>query len=331
MELLPEELLAEILSYITRYEEICVVCKVCSQWHRIIWGLRPSLRLERFSKLLDHQEGFTDLLQHTTRLKRLFMPTNTSNSMMEHISRLSSLKYLGLRRCRELDDEGLKELHRLQLEGISLSCSWNISHLDFLRTMSGTLNYLELRGCDLLTDESFISLAEKSNGQQFDKLTNLDIRDCNKITDAGIEVICSLMPNLERLDVSGCPITFAASKNIAKLKHLRVLILWGCQQLDDLALSFLAQLPQLQSLNLVECDLITDRGLSFIAASKALTSLELGSPGLSDHGVKQLLSHAQRLSNLSIFSTSEALTEEHHLLCRQQYPQLHFQHVRLVA
>ena len=158
---LPEEILAEIFSFIHNPTDVRKIGFVCYAWHKLVWGSRTYLNLRNFPEILEGNQ-----LQYTLRLTRytsfLQMPHETTDNHVCKIGcLLPYLKVLYLKRCRNITNAGMDYLSKRKLEKLYLSTSWNISTLDFLVGSTSSLTTLEIRGLDQLTDESFISLASK--------------------------------------------------------------------------------------------------------------------------------------------------------------------------
>ena len=328
---LPEELIAYILSFLKKYKDVGRAAQVCSLWRRLAWAVVPELHLRKFSSVLE-LSVFENLLSSVPYASYIQLHSEASNSHIHLIHKhLNHLQVLNLRRCREITNEGLTVFENRGLRKVYLSTSWNISNLDFLAGSCHTLKSLELRGCDLLTSETFVSLRKKTRGKQFLQITYLDLRDCRLLDDLTFRVIADLMPNLKQIDASGCAITVDGIQQLTKLHQLGTLLLWGCNQLTDNALKILTTFPLLKKLNLIDCDLLSDHGLRYLSKCRELHYLELGSIGLTNRGVDYIF-NLESLKQLSILSSTTNLTrEEIQQFIDSRKPELEFQYVQLAV
>ena len=320
MENIPDELLVHIFSSFRTYQEFIVLSCVCKKWNEIIWHLQQQLHLIKFKKIL--QEDLLErLLVKIPAIKTIEMPTQTEDRHIDILSNFVSLEKLSLRRCIQLTDEGINPIEKLtNLKELHLSCSWNLKKLDFLTSLVNSIEQIELRGCDMLTSDTFTCL-QQTTPEKFIKLTKLDLRDCIKVDDTGIEAIVNIMPNLTLLDVAGTKVTVIGAQAIATLHNLEVLILWGCSGIDDSSLSILSSSRSLKHLNLIDCVSITDVGLRHLSENKSLVSVELGGKLFSDLGLASL-ARIPTLERLLVISENPALTEAKVQEIIKKYPAL---------
>lgn len=130
-------------------------------------------------------------------------------------------------------------------------------------------------------------------------LSELSLRDDNRITDAGLEYI-GRFQELEFLDLHGAPITDAGLLQLARLRSLNRLDL-GQTRITGTGLAAFREARQLWGLSLDSTQL-TDAGLSSIGQFPALARLSLRNVPISGAGLDQL----QRLRTLSGLSLSGA-------------------------
>ncbi|HEY9785340.1 MAG TPA: hypothetical protein V6D17_08060 [Candidatus Obscuribacterales bacterium] len=106
--------------------------------------------------------------------------------------------------------------------------------------------------------------------------------------DAEIARIVRELPQLEELDISYMPtITNRCLDHVAKLKHLRVLILEKTK-IDDAGVAKLLCINTLTYLNLSQTK-ITDASLALLSKMPALSTLNLAATSVTDKGLEHLL------------------------------------------
>ncbi len=92
-------------------------------------------------------------------------------------------------------------------------------------------------------------------------LTNLNLYDCNQITDEGLPHLKTI--NLTSLNLSWFnQITDNGLSHLKTFINLTVLSLYQCKQITDNCLSHLKTLISLTYLSFYDCNQITDNGLS---------------------------------------------------------------------
>mmetsp|Transcript_13636 Transcript_13636/g.21498 ORF Transcript_13636/g.21498 Transcript_13636/m.21498 type:complete len:336 (+) Transcript_13636:1-1008(+) len=309
IEVLPEELLGEIFSYLWFFADVRRVGLVCKLWHAVVWTSRTGVYLRKFPQILEGNQ-FQYLLRSAPYISLLQMPADTTDNHVCKIGfLLPHLKHLQLRRCRNVSDTGIAWLSNLKLEELYLSTSWNISTLDFLVQSAETLHTLELRGCDLITDNSLRSLGKLlGNNNKFYSVKDLDLRDCKGLTEEGFKIVVDLFPNVKLLDVSGCAINLQSIIAFKGLCKLEKLYLWGCQMLTDECIEQISIYKHLMRLNIIECDTLTDLSCKFLMRS-TIQYLEIGGLLFTDEGIPSLLK-IKNLTHLGIISNTTNITKE---------------------
>ncbi|PRP74630.1 hypothetical protein PROFUN_03552 [Planoprotostelium fungivorum] len=177
------------------------------------------------------------------------------------------LKFLNIRGCNRIDNEGLKSIHYLQ-------------HLEDL----------SIRACTKITDEGLTRLPPS--------LVRLDVESLSKITSVGF----SYFPrNLKKLNASCCSLVDDdAIANLPRTMHQ--LDFSNCDKITDFGLSHLPD--GLLSLNLAACKRITNKGMSFLP--KTIQILDLGScVQLTDNGLSHLPSNLRHLDMPSCSITDD--------------------------
>lgn len=328
---LPEELLVHIFEKLsTRYRDVHSASLVCRLWFKLAWSSVHTLYLRKFPNVLEGNHLLFSLV-HCVQTSVLHLPPDTTDRHLQMLETAPLLQEIYIRRCRNITDAGLMCLSSMELKEIYLSTSWNISSLAFLRNSVKSLTHLELRGCDLIGDQSLIDL-EQACSHPFYQMKYLDLRDCNSITTLGLSILTMLMPTLRMLDASGCPLTDESLEAISTLRHLEDLWMWGCVDISNDGLRHLGRIPHLKRLSILDCEEIDDRGLKILKDSATLQAIELGGRGrITLQGFRWLL-YIPTLTNISIVSNTPALIEEELVALKEQHkPTLNLQYVQLFA
>ncbi len=214
---------------------------------------------------------------------------NITDDGLKEVSKLKNLTWLNLRWCN-ITNEGLKEVSKLE-NLTSLNLSWcNITD-DGLKDVSKlkTLTSLSLSGCRKITYEGLKEVSKLEN------LTSLNLALCTKITAEGLKEV-SKLKNLTLLDLVGCTeITNEGLKEVSKLENLTWLDLAGCTEITDEGLKEVSKLENLTWLSLWKCN-ITDEGLKEVSKLKNLTSLHLAlCTKITDEYIADFKSHYENI------------------------------------
>ena len=139
-----------------------------------------------------------------------------------------------------------------------------------------SLQKLNLRACDNVTDAALAHLSEGLSGCGGSSISDLDVSFCDKIgdtalnhmsqglfrlktlslsacriSDDGLAQIASSLPELEVLHIGQC--SRVTDKGVARiadnLRHLTSIDLYGCTRVSTLGKDCLAKLPRLKTLN----------------------------------------------------------------------------------
>ncbi|MEX1013281.1 MAG: hypothetical protein WD595_03450 [Waddliaceae bacterium] len=185
------------------------------------------------------------------------------------LAKEKSASHIDLSNCM-IGDMQLKEVAEIEsLRSIDLHESsffgTSLVHLSKLRS----LERINLRGCGTLEDEDLKFLSDHPN------LRDLDISECDRITDIGIGHLAGLI-NLQSLDLTAClKVTDEGIKIVSALKQLEHLQLMGLENITDESLEYLANLPNLQTLDLMLCTQVTEKGLVKLAVLEDLDSVSI--------------------------------------------------------
>jgi hypothetical protein len=165
--------------------------------------------------------------------------------------RLTSLRKLHVRDCREFDDAMVERLAGLaRLESLVI-------------TNSG------------IGDAAVAVIAGACPG-----LVELDLSSNVNLTGAAMKSIASL-GKLERLDLMQTRFNDLQLRRLAKLPELRIVDLRGTMDAGDMTLGVLGRLPHLRALK-HRSSIVTDEGLAELAQNRALESLLIQDFAITD-------------------------------------------------
>lgn len=136
------------------------------------------------------------------------------------------------------------------------------------------LSHLNLRQCDQLTNDGFISLIKVQP-----HLIHLDLTLSVRITDPSLMMICET------------------------LKELKVLKLRHCRSLTDVSVKMIADLPQLEVLDISECEFITSAAILDGVASRrneVLKELYLSALNICERAITKVTENLPQLRVLDL-------------------------------
>ena len=240
--------------------------------------------------------------------------SNVTSSAMRILSRsCSSLEYLNVSWCRNLDASALKPvvkacpcLKDLHLSELSLDDEELLLEL----FEANTLERLLMSHCARLDDNSLRILLH-GRDPEIDpftelpmvparKLRHLDLSRCSGITDAGIKYLAHAVPNLEMLQLSYCKEVTDESlveviRTTPRLTHLDL------EEMDHITNHTLTELAKadcaatLQHLNLSYCENIGDTGmLQILKRCPNIRSLDLDNTRVSDLTIMELCTQMRK-------------------------------------
>lgn len=272
--------------------------------------------------------GVTDrglqYIRNLQSLEYLALPARVTNKGVAYVAELPSLKGLYFSNMRNrVTNTGLRHLAKLtSLEELYLiGQRMGDAGLKYLRDLL-RLKYLALNGGGF-TDKGMVHVKDISSLRILSFHESLP-----RITDAGM-VHISYMPNLELLCLHGIKdITDEGIAHLTKMHSLRKLEI-GSSQVTDKGLAYLSQIKTLERLELpqdqkgitdkgltylgmlpnlrhlaisriyfidpkMNKEYYTDKGLAELANCRLLEELYIGSPGVTDEGMR----HVAKLTNL---------------------------------
>mmetsp|Transcript_18855 Transcript_18855/g.30944 ORF Transcript_18855/g.30944 Transcript_18855/m.30944 type:complete len:317 (+) Transcript_18855:474-1424(+) len=239
----------------------------------------------------------------------------------------SRLRLLHIRGCRDISDRGVSVVVRKcqQLRDLDISkcpllttgCLWEM--IPALKSKGPARDWEDIsspdiddadivRGCPHMTRLSMAGVV-RLDDQIISRLVGLeylDLSDCFKVGNTGIQRAVRGCPQLHSLYLRGCKeVTDASVKTIAmQLKQLTELDLSWCQ-ITDASLKYLCNTVRLRSLSMAYCQKISSRATSAMAPH--LTSLKFLNlaecSNIDDTALRSLLSQCPSLKTIIAIGT----------------------------
>lgn len=139
------------------------------------------------------------------------------------------------------------------------------------------------------------------------KILEIDLQQCNLITNGPISSLLSKGECLRELRLAGCDLVddnaFLSLPTTRSFDHLRILDLTACHRLTDNAVVKIVEAaPRLRNLVLAKCRWITDVSVFAISRlGKNLHYVHLGHCGqITDDGVKKLVTNCNRIRYIDL-------------------------------
>ncbi|XP_040567089.1 uncharacterized protein [Lepeophtheirus salmonis] len=320
---LDDELLIKILSYLTT-QELCSISRINRRFYFLVW--EPALWRE-----ISFTEGNVNVDAALISLLRQQLDAYVRTASIVGCHRLSDtgvrtlasrcpeLRKVEFKNCKNITNESIQDLmtrcasiDHLDLSGSSLISTVNIKSLGPPRSTAALigvpssqtlyLRYLDLSDCTRLTDTGLDNVVRNAPHLQF-----LYLRRCLNLTDVGIKYIATFCLGLKELslcDVSA--ITDFGLYELSKLgPSLRYLSIAKCERITDSGVSQITRLCyKLRYLNIRGCESVSDGALVVLGDSigTRLRSLDLGKCDITDEGLRNLAEKSCKLRKLSLKS-----------------------------
>eukprot|EP01125_Pyxidicula_operculata_P022932 TRINITY_DN9694_c0_g1_i1.p1 TRINITY_DN9694_c0_g1~~TRINITY_DN9694_c0_g1_i1.p1 ORF type:complete len:628 (+),score=101.61 TRINITY_DN9694_c0_g1_i1:70-1953(+) len=255
---LPVEMWELIFSFMDLSTLFCAQ-QISRNFYQLVWSTQRRLRFSNLTSDAVLQQTIARCRKTQIQEIDLFGCSTITDNGLSSIAPCKNLKYLNLKRCRSISDEGIKILseNHVNLIELHLKLCPLITDISLSRTISQLLKLkkLNLSYGYFITDKGIKNLGVLKN------LEYLNVSACKKITDQSLQVIGGLT-SLTNLNLGWCRnITNSGIKHLSSLTNLTKLNLSLCKQLTDDAFSpsngFIS-LKNLQHLNIDHCPLITD-------------------------------------------------------------------------
>ena len=247
-----------------------------------------------------------------TSLDLSFCRKVTDTGIVRLAKECPQLIELNLHYCHSLDNQSVIAVAQNcpMLKSLNLSIGILTNELDdeSITALANCkqLTNLNLSNCEEITDASVTKVAQSCTS-----LTNLNLYGCEKLTDASVIAVSQNCPELKVLSLENCPaITDASITLIAQgCMQLTVLSLSWCQEITSTSVVKIAQCcPKLVNLNLEDCNHINDESLIAVAyGCTRLTHLNIGGcNNITDTSVVAIAQQCNRLVNLNLESSAPA-------------------------
>ncbi|NXJ96602.1 DRC6 protein, partial [Corythaixoides concolor] len=185
-----------------------------------------------------------------------------------------------------------------QITSVVFLDSPHLSDSTFKALAECKLVKVSVEGNNQITDLSF-----KLMSKCCPYLRHIHMVDCQKITDAGLEMI-SPLKHILVLNVADCirigdegVRTFVQGSSGAKLRELN---LTNCIQITDASVTEIAQrCPELAYLSLHHCENVTDAGIQALGNMLSLISIDISGTSISDMSLR-VLGHYGKIKELSV-------------------------------
>ncbi|XP_032852197.2 dynein regulatory complex subunit 6 isoform X3 [Tyto alba] len=241
--------------------------------------------------------------------------TDITNGTLRLLPSFPNLQYLSLAHCRKFTDKGLLYLgsgrgcHKLiyldlsgciqalvekcqQIMSVVFLDSPHLSDATFKALAECKLVKVSIEGSSQITDLSF-----KLMSKCCPYIRHIHMADCQKITDAGLEMISPLKYILV-LNISDCirisdggVKPFVQGSSGTKLRELN---LANCIRVTDASVTEIAQrCHELTYLSLCHCEKVTDAGIEALGNMSSLISIDLSGTSISDMGLTTLSRHGK--------------------------------------
>ncbi|RHY94720.1 hypothetical protein DYB26_006130 [Aphanomyces astaci] len=191
------------------------------------------------------------------------------------------LQHLDLTKCIRVDDAACKQIGRgfhdlrtLILFGCSSVSSPGVRDVS---RQCHKLTLLDLSHCRLVDDAALVAMGGSDGGMPL--LQSLRLRECEKVTTAGIQQLCKGCIYIRTLDLAGCHrlddmALLAICDHLTELQHLW---LAGLHSITIIGVSWLAD----RCINLMELD-VTNSAISYMALKPLRAAWKYGD--LREHG-----------------------------------------------
>lgn len=222
----------------------------------IAWGLKKlkKLNLRSCWHISDQGIGHLAGLSTEENLELEYLGLQDcqrlSDESLKHIAKgLTSLKQINLSFCISVTDSGLKFLSKMpKLEELNLRACDNISDIGMAALAedgSCGISSLDVSFCEKIGDQA---LFHTSNGLY--NLKSMSLSAC-QVSDEGLEKLAK-MHNLEVLNIGQCSkITDKGLECLANdLVNLQSIDLYGCTKITSKGIDVIMKLPKLKSVNL---------------------------------------------------------------------------------
>nr|XP_035923373.1 dynein regulatory complex subunit 6 [Halichoerus grypus] len=233
-----------------------------------------------------------------------------------------NINHIYMADCKRITDVSLKSLSPLkQLTVLNLANCIRIGDVGLRQFLDGPVSTrireLNLSNCIHLSDISIVKLSERCPN-----LNYLSLRNCEYLTDLGIEYIVNIF-SLLSVDLSGTHISNEGLMILSRHKKLKELSLSECYKITDVGIqAFCKGSLILEHLDVSYCPQLTDEIIKALAIYCIhLTSLSIaGCPKITDSAMEMLSAKCHYLHILDISGCillTDQMLEDLQRGCRQ--------------
>ncbi|XP_025729030.1 F-box and leucine-rich repeat protein 13 [Callorhinus ursinus] len=233
-----------------------------------------------------------------------------------------NINHIYMADCKRITDGSLKSLSSLkQLTVLNLANCIRIGDMGLRQFLDGPVSTrireLNLSNCIHLSDISIVKLSERCPN-----LNYLSLRNCEYLTDLGIEYIVNIF-SLLSVDLSGTHISNEGLMILSRHKKLKELSLSECYKITDVGIqAFCKGSLILEHLDVSYCPQLTDEIIKALAIYCIhLTSLSIaGCPKITDSAMEMLSAKCHYLHILDISGCillTDQMLEDLQRGCRQ--------------
>ncbi|XP_034877272.1 dynein regulatory complex subunit 6 [Mirounga leonina] len=233
-----------------------------------------------------------------------------------------NINHIYMADCKRITDGSLKSLSPLkQLTVLNLANCIRIGDVGLRQFLDGPVSTrireLNLSNCIHLSDISIVKLSERCPN-----LNYLSLRNCEYLTDLGIEYIVNIF-SLLSVDLSGTHISNEGLMILSRHKKLKELSLSECYKITDVGIqAFCKGSLILEHLDVSYCPQLTDEIIKALAIYCIhLTSLSIaGCPKITDSAMEMLSAKCHYLHILDISGCillTDQMLEDLQRGCRQ--------------
>ncbi|EDO49740.1 predicted protein [Nematostella vectensis] len=314
-DLLPEEVILEILSYIPLKQLYTSIPFVSKQWYAnaknpLLWQKltfeeTKHLTLGCFMSIIESRCPLLKELSLKCRSDLCsldFLTMAKSSPLLQKLS-LAFCSQGNIRTALQSFTEFCPQLHSISLEG----CDINHDCIHTLKNLC--LKYLNVSHCTKLVDESLIDLSKQHPG-----LVSINFDGVQWITDNAVQVmVANCWSSLKYLWLDGANLSDDGIRLISRCPKLRIKkgVEFTAEALRDLFVNFQPQvtdsLTGLCHLTLAECLALDDDGLEAVADScRNLKTLDLSwCWDITDKGLQYIILNCSEMRYLNICGLRE--------------------------
>jgi len=243
------------------------------------------------------------------RIECPYMPPGqgpASYKLMQHITHLTGLKYLSLRKgsVSDTDLQYIKNLRSLEYLGLpDRITDAGLVHVAGLPSLKGLyIGCIGGSGKSRITDRGLLHISRISS------LEELYLRG-EYMTDKGLEHLIK-PPRLKYLALYGSGFSDTGCVHIKEMSSLRILSFHqDLCRISDTGLVHIAQMPKLEFLCLHGMKNITDASIAHLTKMASLKKLEIGNSQATDKGL-EYLSQIKTLERLDLPQDQRGITDK---------------------